>query len=176
MAHAAISREGRGRRVSLMNGTKIGAAEVLLVACRAIDGSFGPSVLTRATMALGAVGEHVHSREREARHAVDLQRTRRLPTDRRVTVVAGSRETSSMKVVVTAHACALDGGAARCVVTRDARGVHVLSRQREACRRVIELHFLARATLRAPRRRRVTRAAWNGVREAPSCRCARRCW
>src|SRR5262245_50643468 len=115
MALTAVTREGSRRSVPDMHGPHVGAAIILLVTGDAIDGRAGPPVLARVTMAFRAVGKDVHPGEREAGHPMNLEWTGRPPAHRRVTPIARLRETSAVKVVVTADACSLDRPS--CVVT-----------------------------------------------------------
>src|SRR5271157_2553317 len=95
-----------------------------------------------------------------------------------MTLVARLEQAPAVEVLVAARALSLNGAGAR--VARDTRGVDVLSDQREAGRRVIELHGATARADRTPGLRRVARAArciehpvrprggWRGVRHEAS--------
>ena len=163
--HRLQSRGQRRRRRACPRVTgRCRAAVVLLVAREALDGRVGELLLARAHVALGAVGEHVHPGQREARHPVDLERPRHPPPGgrwQRRRPARGARGGSPRGSSRTSRL-----SVRRALWHDDARGVDVLPRQREAGRRVIELHVAAGGAPRLPRRGRVARAARDRVGEA----------
>ena len=135
VAHGAVARE-RGARRRREVRVDPRALHVLLVARVAVRRRVGEALLVRAHVALAAVREHVHAGEREPRHPVELEGARDLPARGHVALVARRPEAPEVEVLVARHAVALDR---RVVVALHARRGHVLSGQREAGRRVIEL-------------------------------------
>ncbi len=85
MTQAAVARQGCRRGCARMSGKDSGATIVLLVAGKARDRRVRPSLLARSTVALRAIGEHVHAGQGESGETVELDGPSQLPAGGRVT-------------------------------------------------------------------------------------------
>jgi hypothetical protein len=106
-----------------------------------------------ALMALGAIGERVHAREREARSAMNLERLHVVPSPGRMATAASTAEAGLMRIAVTVFAIACDLAFAAMALVAGRRLVS--SGERETSSRVIEA-LSSLCTGHLPARRGVT--------------------